>query len=598
LSTSRVILFNAAVFGLALACAAPQPRQEADAGEPAITIYVAQAIHTMEPEAETATAVAIDGRLILDVGDLAALEERLAGRAYQIDRRFQRHVLLPGFIDNHLHPSLAAVLLPGEFVTPFDWSLPDREVEGIRGHEPFVARLAELCDAGPADEWLVAWGYHPDFHGPLSRTVLDELSDERAILVWHRSFHEIYLNSSAMRQLGLAADEVGEHPHIDWERGRFYETGLQAAFQALAPMLLAPERFAAGLAATRELVHRGGLTTIVDQGFPIFDLDSEWAQLAANLATPDTPFRTLLISNGLTLGNDLGHRAALKAVEELPTRNLDRVAFLPKQIKLFADGAFYSQLMQMRDGYLDGHHGEWLMEPEELLEAARAYWRAGYQIHVHVNGDLGVDATLDTLTALLEESPRTDHRFTLHHFGSSADDQIARIAELGVLVSANPYYVYALADLYSEIGLGAERAAMISRLGSLERAGVPVSLHSDLTMAPASPLLLAAAAVTRRTASGVVAGPTERLSVAAALRGVTLDAALAVGLEHEIGSIRAGKKADFTILEQDPFEVPAEDLAHIGIWGTILEGAVFPLDQRAGASRSELTPPAARGGEG
>ena len=72
--------------------------------------------------------------------------------------------------------------------------------------------------------------------------------------------------------------------------------------------------------------------------------------------------------------------------------------------------------------------------------------------------------------------------------------------------------------------------------------------------------------------------PDERISVGEALRAVTIDAAFAMGLENEIGSIVAGKKADFTILEADPFEVPAPALRDLEIWGTVFEGRVYPLD--------------------
>jgi predicted amidohydrolase YtcJ len=246
-------------------------------------------------------------------------------------------------------------------------------------------------------------------------------------------------------------------------------------------------------------------------------------------------------------------------------------------VKLFADGAFFSQLMQMQDGYLDGHHGEWLMAPERLAEAARFFWGKGWQIHVHVNGDLGVEVVLDVLERLLEEAPREDHRFTLHHFGASTEKQAERIAKLGALVSANPYYVHALGDLYSRVGLGAERARSMVRLGALARRGVRFSLHSDLTMAPAAPLTLAWVAATRRTASGAVLGPEERISTEAALRAVTIDAAFAVRMEDEIGSLAPGKRADFTVLAEDPLSAPAEHLREIEVVATVFEGRVYPL---------------------
>ena len=128
--------------------------------------------------------------------------------------------------------------------------------------------------------------------------------------------------------------------------------------------------------------------------------------------------------------------------------------FFPKQIKFFADGAIISQLMQMKDGYLDGHRGEWIMPPEQLEERARLFWNAGYQIHTHVNGDLGLEVVLNILEKLMAEDPRADHRSVIVHFANSSEEQVARIARLGAIVSANPYYPVGFADKYSEYGLG------------------------------------------------------------------------------------------------------------------------------------------------
>ncbi|MCY4016355.1 MAG: amidohydrolase family protein, partial [Gammaproteobacteria bacterium] len=179
---------------------------------------------------------------------------------------------------------------------------------------------------------------------------------------------------------------------------------------------------------------------------------------------------------------------------------------------------------------------------------------------------------------LLEDRPRFDHRFTLHHVGISTNEQLRRAAMLGVVISAQPNYLWALGDQYAESGLGRDRAAQMSRIGAMLRNGIPTSLHSDFTMAPASPLWLAWVAVNRITADGTLMAPDERISVGEALRAVTIDAAFAMGLENEIGSIVAGKKADFTILEADPFEVPAPALRDLEIWGTVFEGRVYPLD--------------------
>ena len=118
----------------------------------------------------------------------------------------------------------------------------------------------------------------------------------------------------------------------------------------------------------------------------------------------------------------------------------------------------------------------------------------------------------------------------------------------------------------------------MARMGSLERAGVTFALHSDFTMAPALPLNSAWVAVNRIAESGSVLCAEERTSLEAAMRAITIDAAYVLGLEDEIGSIRAGKKADFTVLEQDPWEVEPQALRDIPIWGTVFEGQPFPIE--------------------
>ena len=112
----------------------------------------------------------------------------------------------------------------------------------------------------------------------------------------------------------------------------------------------------------------------------------------------------------------------------------------------------YSQKMMMRDGYLDGHDGAWLIHEDIYKALFKIFWDAGYQIHVHQNGDLGLDRVLDVLEENLKNKPREDHRTTVVHFGYSAKDQIQRLKKLNVLVSANPYYVTTLSDLYSKEG--------------------------------------------------------------------------------------------------------------------------------------------------
>ena len=361
----------------------------------------------------------------------------------------------------------------------------------------------------------------------------------------------------------------------------------------MTPRLFAPERLERGLRALRTLVHRGGITTMADMGVGMMtgSIEGDLALMSSALSGPATPFKTWLVAGpGMTKAYAEGGPAAARAaIEALAPTGSEKVRHLRGHVKLLADGAFFSQLMQMgAPGYIDGHHGEWITEPAELEAAAREFWMHGYRLHVHANGDAGVGATLDILARLQAEHPRFLHGFTFHHFGFATSEQVRRLAALGAGISANPNYVRVLAERYAHSGLGRERASQMVRIGSAVRAGVPVSLHSDLTMAPARPLLLAQVAATRRSLDGTQHAPSERLAPEAALRAVTIEAAAALGLEEEIGSIRAGKRADFTVVDRDPLETPASRWDEIEVEATVLEGVAAPVGRRRGTDRRWL----------
>ncbi len=517
------------------------------------------------------------GDRIVEVGTLDSMEPWLRHHDHHVDDRFADHVITPGFIDPHLHPTMAAVLLPMEFVTAMEWKLPWGRVTPTTTPAGFVDRLRSLDAARPdPSEPLFVWGYHQLWHGPMSRELLDAVNPERPICVWHRSFHELYLSSGFLDHLGLQEASVGGRPGIDWAAGHFYEAGLGYAINKLNPLILAPERYAEGLDRLAEVARHGGHTTLGDMAVGLFDFETEWEATVAALGGSDTPFRVELIPSALGLmRGGRSHDEILAFLEALPQRNTPTLRF-GDHVKLFADGAFFSQLAQVGPpGYIDGHHGEWLMAPEQLEAAIRVYWNAGMAIHLHVTGDLGLELGLDILATMQWERPRFDHGFTFEHMGFSTPEQIDRIAALGASVSANVYYLHELSDIYAEQGIGFERASQMARLGSCFRAGITTAVHSDFTMAPAEPLNSAWVAVNRRNHQGQVMGPEECLSVEQALAAITTDAAKVLGRADEIGSIRSGKKADLTILGEDPLAIDPMALRDIEIVGTVFDGRVF-----------------------
>ena len=143
------------------------------------------------------------------------------------------------------------------------------------------------------------------------------------------------------------------------------------------------------------------------------------------------------------------------------------------------------------------------------------------------------------------------------HFANSNEEEVARIAPAGAIVSANPYYTTAFADKYGASGLGPDRADAMVRANSVLKNKVSLSYHSDLPMGPGCILLhLAWCGVNRVTPSGRVAGPDQRISADEALRVITINAAYSWRKEDQIGSLAPGKIANMTVLENDPYSIP------------------------------------------
>lgn len=191
---------------------------------------------------------------------------------------------------------------------------------------------------------------------------------------------------------------------------------------------------------------------------------------------------------------------------------------------------------------------------------------------VHSNGDKGIQQVLDFLKLDQKRNARNNHRFTLHHMGYYTDEMAQEIKDLGVEASVNPYYLRALADKYSENGLGKERGNNLVRINSLVKRRIPVSFHSDFSMAPMEPLTLAWTAINRVTSENNSVSPDQKIPVFDAMRAITIDAARTLNLEKQIGSIAEGKRANLVILNKSPFIADPIEIKNIKVLATIFEG--------------------------
>lgn len=552
-----------------------------------VTIFVAKEVVTMSPIAQPVTAIAVKDGFIIDVGEKEKLLARFSkSKKVEINEEFVAKVITPGLIDPHLHFWLFALVSNAHFITPADWQLPWGDAKGVIGGEAYMSRLKEI-EAGLQDseELLFTWGYHSAFHGDLNRAMLDEVSTTRPIIVWQRSVHEAFFNTKALELLNQTeADWQGKGEASDmtnWEEGHVWEKGLYLVAQELLSVIGNPEKFELGLERARKYIHAGGITAAADPGVQL--PEAMIKQMVDVLESGPMPFDYFLIPAGNALYDQNGKdadKAVAAARAQVKSTAGEHVKWVPDQIKLFTDGAVFSQLMQMRDGYLDGHDGEWIQKPEDFADSAWAFWKEGYQLIVHQNGDMGLELSLNTLEGLLHRQPRFDHRFGIHHFAFSGKDQIDRIAKLGAEVSSNPFYIHILGEQYSKVGVGPERSEVMARGRSVIDEGVKLSFHSDSPMAPARPMLLAWAAVNRIGLSGKkVLGPQEKVTSEEAFRAITIDAAHAMRRENEIGSIEIGKKANFTVFEENPIVADPKTLKDIAIWGTVFEGKPYKITQ-------------------
>ncbi|GJH13360.1 amidohydrolase [Caballeronia novacaledonica] len=536
----------------------------------AVKVLVARKILTMNPRQPVATHVAIRDGKILSVGTRDDMRQWTDAEP---DTSFSDKVLMPGLVEGHSH-LMEGAMWSAVYVGYYERRGPDgTRWPGLQSLDAVIARLREAeRQLDDADAPLLAWGFDPIFFGSerLTVTQLERVSATRPIAILHASVHLMNVNSPMLELAGIDEDTDVDGIVKD-ESGKL--TGELQEFAAMFPVYrvigaklsLSASDNPDAIRAFGKVAQLAGVTTATDL---LNDLSDKGMRNLVEV-TRDTRFPIRLVpAFGPQRNPEGGPDRVLEAVK----LNSDKLRFGP--VKFIVDGSIQGFTARLRwPGYVNGRpNGLWLIPPEQFVETFLPFHLAGLQLHIHTNGDEATELVLDAIETILNRHPRSDHRHTLQHCQMADRRQLERAARLGMCVNFFSNHIYYWGDAHYTQTMGADRANRMDAAGTASELGITFGLHSDAPITQLNPLFTAWCAVQRQTASGRVLGEAERLSVADALRAITLGAAFTIGMDDVIGSIEIGKFADFAVLDEDPSEVPAERLGQLRVWGTILGG--------------------------
>jgi len=478
-----------------------------------------------------------------------------------------------------MHPHITGILWEGVYVGRFDRYTPDGKFEkGLKTKKEVLAKLAAAAKAlGDNNKWLIAWGYQPEFYNnsPLQVTDLDPISGKHPMLIENASMHIYYVNSEALK--------IGDIKASDNIRGVIVKNGkLTGEFEELDAVKkllpkLPPVDDKLMLKATwnsGKLAHQVGVTTIADASFGL--IPGAYKAYAAAAADPDFPVRlTLYPVIDAIESPEIQKRGGLEYVKRLMKANTDRLSI--GAVKFITDGSIQGLTGNLLWPYYHetGKNGVANMTYDSLVDLVGQVHKAGLQCMIHTNADQATEWAIQAVKKAQDEHPRFDHRHRLEHNQMVSDNQLKRMAVLGMGTNLFINHIHFWGDLHVKI-IGPERAARMNPLKSAIRNGVVFATHSDSSVTRLDPLLSVWVAVTRKTMSGKVLGPRERITVEEALKMITIDAAYLMFEDEKRGSITQGKLADFTILAENPLEVPVDKIKDIKVLGTVMGGKVFP----------------------
>ncbi len=509
-------------------------------------------IHTLDSETPYAVAVAIRGDRIVYVGDDATARETLRPGGEAVD--LQGRCVIPGLTDAHVHFSMYAVALQSV----------DVETETLAEALNRVAQRASLRTTSPG-AWIIGNGWNQNVWGGNFPTAadLDRVAPEGPVLLEHKSGHATWVNSRVLERAGITASTPDPSGGQIVRDARGQPTGIlleNAAdlVEQLRPVST-PEQVAEAILAAFPIVQRAGLTGVHDfdgsAAFAAYQILKQHGQLGLRVVKS-------IPRDKLSQAIDLGLRSGFGD-------DWLRIG----SVKLFADGALGPQTAWMLAPFEgSSSFGIPTLSEAEMADSVRRANSAGLSCAVHAIGDQACRTVLDVYEEVGSHEGRLRNR--IEHVQLLHPQDYGRLSKLGVVASMQP--IHATSDMLIADRYWGERSAGAYAWRTQLNAGAALAFGSDCPVEKIDPLIGIHAAVTRRRADGSPGPegwyPEQRLTVEEAARAFTWGAAYAAGREDQLGSIAPGKLADFTVLDQDIFEIKPMEILNARVDATIIGG--------------------------
>ncbi|MGV9777918.1 amidohydrolase [Streptosporangium sp. NPDC003464] len=522
-------------------------------------------IHTVDPALPRAQALAVrDGRITwvgADADAPAAAETLDAGG----------RLVLPGFVDAHNHVRLGS-----------DEACV--QLAGARSLEEIGRRIARWRRANPQARWIEceAFEYSAVPGGRMPRAAdLDPLTEGLPAFVFSYDVHTMWLNTAAMRALGVDRDHTDLPFGVAQTDGSGEPTGFVTEFavrglshagqRALADLGVpwaGQDRAYPRLLASLDMATALGVTTIVEPQNSLDDL-ALFRRARAEGRLRSRVIAALFHPRG-TDEADLADFAAAAAEH-------DDEWFRVGPLKLYIDDVVEPHTAALLEPYCGhSHRGETFYPPEEFAGLLAKLDAAGFQAFVHATGDRGIRTVLDAVEHAFRVNGRRDARHQVVHVECLDPADVPRFASLGVVACMQPRHCSP--DIAGPghdwaSAVGPERWGKAWPMRSLHEAGAVLAFSSDWNVAEMDPMIGIYTAVTRQGLAGGPAWmPQECVDLETAVRAYTLGSAYANFCDHDRGSLTAGKLADLVILSEDLFEIPAARIPEVRAETVIVDG--------------------------